>query len=279
MSSREKRYIVSGRKRIEGWFGRVDAEIFHLLTAYQRRHALGGSVAEIGLHHGKSFIALCLALQPGEQAYGIDLFESQHLNLDDSGSGVRAQVERNLSRAGIARSSVVLDGRSSDQVSREDILSRVGPVRFFSVDGGHWTAIVKSDLKLAESALAEHGIIALDDFLRPEWPEVSAGYFEWARERSRPIVPLAIGFNKLYLCAQEFRERYSSALRESAFLRLYCSKRYALAGCEIDIYQRFAQPEWDLRTRLREYAKLYHPQLYWQVKALRPRLARLVSRR
>jgi len=216
-------YVVKGRKTVQGWFFRVDAEIFHLLTACQNAHALDGGVAEIGLHHGKSFIALCLSLQLGQRAYGIDLFDSQHLNFDRSGKGDRSIVEQNLVRAGVDLSSVVLDGRPSDQVSAPDILKAVGHVRFFSIDGGHWAGIVRNDLRLAEATLGECGVIALDDFLRAEWPDVSTGYFEWLRERSRPIVPLAIGCNKLYLCEERYRALYRKCWMIPAFSR--CSSQ------------------------------------------------------
>ena len=261
------RYVVKGRKKIHGWFGRVDAEIFHLLTACQNANALDGAVAEIGLHHGKSFIALCLSLQPGQRAYGIDLFDSQHLNFDQSGKGDRSIVEQNLARAGVDLSSVILDGRSSDQVSAADILRAAGPVRFFSIDGGHWAEIVRNDLRLAEATLGECGVIALDDFLRAEWPDVSTGYFEWLRERSTPIVPLAIGLNKLYLCNERYRPLYRKVLDDSSFLKVFHSKHYDFGGSEIRVYQKFPLPEeWNLRTRIEEYLRLYHPDLFVRLR-------------
>jgi hypothetical protein len=261
------RYVVKGRRQVQGWFGRVDAEIFHLLTACQNAQALDGGVAEIGLHHGKSFIALCLSLQHGQRAYGIDLFDNQHLNFDRSGEGDRSIVEQNLVRAGVDMSSVILDGRSSDQVSAPDILEAVGHVRFFSIDGGHWTGIVRNDLRLAEATLGECGVIALDDFLRAEWPDVSTGYFEWFRERSRPIVPFAIGFNKLYLCEERYRALYRKVLDDSSFLKVFLSRHYDFGGTDIYVYQKFALPEeWNLRTRIEEYIKLYHPDLYVRLR-------------
>jgi hypothetical protein len=261
-------YVVKGRKTVQGWFFRVDAEIFHLLTACQNAHALDGGVAEIGLHHGKSFIALCLSLQLGQRAYGIDLFDSQHLNFDRSGKGDRSIVEQNLVRAGVDLSSVILDGRPSDQVSAPDILKAVGHVRFFSIDGGHWAGIVRNDLRLAEATLGECGVIALDDFLRAEWPDVSTGYFEWLRERSRPIVPLAIGCNKLYLCEERYRALYRKVLDDSSFLKVFLSTHYDFGGNDIPVYQKFAWPEgWNLRTRVEEYIKLYHPDLYVRLRA------------
>ena len=278
MSSADRKYIVTGRKRVEGWFSRIDAEIFYSITALQNAAAWDGGVVEIGLHHGKSFIALCLALKAGQRAYGVDIFENQDLNVDRSGSGNRAIVDRNLTRAGIDTSSVVLDGRSSEQVAPEDILRSVGRVRFFSIDGGHWADIVRHDLRLAEQTIAVHGVVALDDFLRPEWPEVSAGYFAWVAARSQPIVPFAIGFNKLYLCDAAYAARYQQALSASGFLNAFISKRYDFGGVDIPIYQAAPLPEWRWKTRLTHHLRLFHPELYVRLKSVQSSLFRAAHR-
>ena len=123
----------------------------------------------------------------------MDIFQNQRLNKDLSGKGDRTVFESNLAKFGIGRERVFIDTRSSQQVQPTDILNAVGPVRFFSVDGGHWLEIVQTDLRLAESSLSDHGVIALDDFHRPEWPDVSAGYFAWYASRSRLIVPFPSG--------------------------------------------------------------------------------------
>src|SRR5690606_5984717 len=144
--------------------------------------------------------ALCLGLLPHQRAYGIDIFEAQSFNIDWSGKGSQHIVEDNLRRFGISQPSVILDARSSNLVMADDILSSVGRVRFFSIDGGHWRSIVASDLSLAEAVLADQGVIALDDFLRSEWPDVSLGFFHWYENGPKSIRPFAVGHNKLYLC-------------------------------------------------------------------------------
>ena len=272
MGDPQRQYILRSGNRISGWFYRLDAEIFCSITNYQNRNALDGSVVEIGLHHGKSFIALCLSLQHEERAYGIDLFEQQSLNLEESGKGNKRLVEGNLEAAGVNPSRVVLDARPSTSVTPGDIVGSVGAVRFFSIDGGHQIDVVRSDLLLAEQTLAEHGVIALDDFLRPEWPDVSAAYFVWYAQKSRSIVPFAMGCNKLYLCEQSHVAAYQEILRSSEFLGFFLSKHYNFCGNEIPVYQRFLQPHWAWKKRAMEYVKLFHPDLYVSYRALRSRL-------
>lgn len=254
-------YVRSGSKTVAGWLARVDGEIFVEVMRHQREQGLAGAVAEIGVHHGRSFIALCLGLQPGEMAYAIDIFEDQAKNLDRSGLGDRAQFEANLERFGIEKGTVFIDARGSDEVAPHDILSKVGPVRVFSVDGGHWREIVVNDLKLAASVLSDHGVIVLDDFMRPEWPDVSLGLFEWFESSDKSVVPFAIGYNKLYLCRRDDVDAYQRAVATD-FLSAFQSKTYNFLGVEVPVFQTYQLPEWGKRDRLLAYLRLYHPDLY-----------------
>jgi hypothetical protein len=267
-------YVRWGSKAVAGWLSRVDGQLFVEVMDYQRDHGIGGGVAEIGVHHGRSFIALCLGLQDGDKAYAIDIFEDQAKNLDRSGLGDRAQFEANLARFGIGKDRVIIDARGSDEVAPDDIVSKVGPVRFFSVDGGHWREIVSSDLRLAASTLSEQGVIALDDFMRPEWPDVSLGLFDWFENSDKSVVPFAIGFNKLYLCRRERVGMYQGAV-DTDYLRSFQSKSYNFLGVEVPVFQTYQLPEWGRQDRLLAYLRLYHSDVYaWIIK----RKARLQHR-
>jgi len=255
-------YARTGRNRVKGWFSRIDAEIFRLLAEAQSQRNLTGSMVEIGLHQGKSFIALCLSLKDTEKAYGVDLFENQALNLDQSGKGSRTHLETNLASFGIDLSRVVLDARSSDAVTALEIINAAGRVRFFSIDGGHWLDIVAKDLLLAEQSLLEYGVIALDDFHSPEWPEVSAGYFAWWTKRGSAIVPFAFGLNKLYLCFEGYADLYRGILQESDFLTAFLAKQCQFQGQQIPIYRPAVSPHVSFRRRAVQYLKLVHPDAY-----------------
>jgi hypothetical protein len=265
------RYVQYQRNEVEGWLSRIDAEIILAVQHAQNESNLIGSAVEIGLHHGKSFIALCMGLRDGEVAYGIDLFENQDLNLDHSGRGNALLLEKNLLRFGISRDRIFLDARASEQVTPTDILSTAGPARIFSIDGGHWQDVVINDLRLAESVMADCGVIALDDFHRSEWPEVSAGYFSWRQDRNRDIVPFAIGFNKLYLCLRDKGPFYQAALLSSEFLQKFLVKKSNLQGDEVLVYQSFMLPEFTLIRRLQEHLRLYYPELYFRARTWRSR--------
>jgi hypothetical protein len=255
-------YIRHGSKHVAGWLFRVDGQLFLEILTYQRAAEIRGAVAEIGVHHGRSFIPLCLGLRGDESAYAIDIFDDQAKNLDRSGHGDRDRFEANLRRYGIDKNRVVVDARASDEVTPQDVLAKVGRVRFFSVDGGHWREIVSSDLKLAASVLSDSGVIALDDFMRPEWPDVSLGLFDWFETSDKSIRPFAIGYNKLYLCRDDQVTAYQLLIEQSDFLRAFRSKFYKFLGTDVPVMQSFQLAEWGMRERLVAYLKLYHPDLY-----------------
>jgi hypothetical protein len=261
-------YFVRGRKQVGGWLGRIDAEIFRILLNYQVSCNLGGSVAEIGVHHGKCFIGLCLSMQEGERAYCIDVFEDQHLNIDSSGKGNRLILERNLRHFNVDITRLIIRAASSFDIQASDIVDEAGPIRFFSIDGGHWAAIVKHDLNLAEASLADHGIVALDDFLRSEWPDVSAGFFSWASEHKGSIVPFCIGFNKLYLCHEQWREQFQSIIVNDQFTSNCIIKRTKFQNVELPVFSEFVPPESGLRTQCRVLLRLFCPDMYVHLRRI-----------
>lgn len=264
-------YCTKGKDRVDGWLGSIDARILYVILLNQIDRAISGSVAEIGVHHGKSFILLCLALKNNEKAYAIDVFEQQELNLDGSGRGDRVVFCENLRRFGVDADSdaIKIDARSSLDVSPADIIDSAGRIRLFSIDGGHWRSIVRHDLHLAERVISDDGVIALDDILRPEWPEVTIGYYDWYENSSKNLVPFAIGFNKLYLCRKEQREAYAHSLMNDSILKVHFNKYYGLFGYEVPIFQRYLLPEFGVRQRVLEFARLYHPSLYQRMSVLR----------
>ena len=61
-------YCATGRKQVHGWLNPVDAEMFLQILLLQDSLGIQGGTAEIGVHHGKSFIPLCLGLRDNERA-------------------------------------------------------------------------------------------------------------------------------------------------------------------------------------------------------------------
>ncbi len=260
-------YAKRGKNLIDGWFARSDAEIFLSLLAHQSTHGHLGAIAEIGVHHGKSFIMMALA-NDGNKCYAIDIFGQQKLNVDRSGKGDKNIFLRNLARFEIAPDRVVIDERLSSDVTPQDIIGAVEKISFFHVDGGHHLAAIAHDLILAEAVMTDHGIIAVDDVFRPEWPEVSMGTFLHLGKSDCELVIFAIGFNKSYLCHKSHAKEYQAALLKNDFLRMFLAKKYQVSRNEILVFQHYPLPEWGITTRVRNYLKTYHPDFAYLVSRI-----------
>jgi hypothetical protein len=69
------------------------------------------------------------------------------------------------------------------------------------------------DLSTAKGALAEGGIIILDDCFNDAWPGVSDGVHRYFSQ-PRSIVPFGIGAGKTFYGQPAFAQRYSAVLKK-----------------------------------------------------------------
>jgi hypothetical protein len=204
-------YLKHGQELVKGWLFPGAPQAIVLLSDEQRSSRLSGGVAEIGVHHGKLFILLYLLSSQDERAVAIDLFSHQNLNVDHSGAGDLKQFKRNLHRHADTSRLVIHEGDSTQLTAERMLELGRGPFRLISIDGGHTAEITAHDLATAEGALAEGGIIILDDCFNEEWPGVSDGVHRYFSE-PRTIVPIGIGANKTFFCQRAFAERYAGVL-------------------------------------------------------------------
>jgi hypothetical protein len=194
--------------QVEGYTSYFDAQLFDLLLAAQSESGIAGSMAEIGVHHGRSYFILARARRGDEKALAIDVFEDDALYRDPFGLGRGVRFKQNCARLGVALDASEIFTGLSTKLDAGEIRRRVGPVRFFSVDGGHRHDDVAHDIRLAAASLHPRGIIVADDFMNPQWPEVSLALVEWLRGAGNPLAPFLSTSSKLYLCARSEKAFY-----------------------------------------------------------------------
>ncbi len=221
-----ERYCARGHRAVEGWLSPVAIETIRLLADTQHTADLVGAVCEIGVHHGRLFILLCLFRRAGERALAYDLFGRQDENVDGSGAGDIARLRANLARHGVSDDRVVIVEANSLALSAARIRADAGgPVRLFSIDGGHTAAATRNDLALAAGALAPGGLVVLDDFFNEAWPGVAegaCGFMAASAAPGRPLVPVAIAGNKfMFTTDADWANHYQEAIMRSVLRAEY----------------------------------------------------------
>lgn len=203
-------FALEGHKQIEGWLSAHTLSLLYYLDKFQDGHDINGNIAEIGVYQGRFFIGLCLMLRHGEKAAAIDVFEDQHLNLDQSGVGDYEKFCHNLTLAlGNWQHITTIIKADSATVTNNQLLQSIGgcKIRMFSIDGCHTATHTKSDLLLAAQAIQPGGIVILDDYENQAWPGVQQGLNSFL-QRSDILAPFALAYNKLYLTTTDYLPAY-----------------------------------------------------------------------
>jgi hypothetical protein len=238
---------VKNMDRVHGWLLPEAARCIVCLDDAQRRNGVRGSVAEIGVHHGKLFILLCLLRNEGEIAVGYDLFGRQDQNIDASGKGALEVLRDHLQHMNVDASGVKLITANSLELTAAGVLGdSESPVRLFSIDGGHTADITRNDLSIAAEAIADDGVIILDDFFNEAWPGVATGTVQFLRDNPKMLVPFAILGNKVFFASTD---AVADAFRQVLSQSKIVAERLVRKGSEFFGHPVFVA--YDPRTVLR----------------------------
>jgi hypothetical protein len=212
-----QKYLRSRIYSVNGYLKSLDARLIVALAAWQTTNKILGNLAEIGVHHGKLFFLLALSRQSGEKSLAIDLFEDDEMNAATRFGGRSRAFSTHAANLNVTFESTEVLKADSLTLTSDDIMRRVGRVRIFSVDGGHLYHHVAHDLPLAFSTLTPGGVIVVDDFCNPEWPDVTSATYDFVRTQQGKIVPAILTRNKLYLAPPDIASAYGeSATRFAA---------------------------------------------------------------
>lgn len=240
-----------------GWLQAQTLDVLEVIRDAQDDAGVSGAVAEIGVYHGKLFLGLHLLVPAGTKAVAIDSFTDQSANPDEAGGSLTA-FEANVRRWG-EWSSVTVAVTDSMSLMADEVLALAdGPVRFFSVDGGHTCEATASDIAIAEAVLSKGGVLILDDIFNEQWPGVMDGAMAHL-DAGSALIPFGIGFNKTYFTnSAEHAERYRTALREAFVGSLTTYHRTtAFRGHAVELLMRARPTPRNLLRRHPQARRLY----------------------
>lgn len=208
------RYLAI-RDRMAGWFSPGAARLFAWVNRIQKEAGVVGDLFEIGVHQGKSTVLLGLMTDFRKESLGVcDLFDSQERNVTGSGNGNKGIFLSNFDSYVGNRDFLRVYEKSSGELTLEETGTRC---RFFYIDGGHLAEEVFGDLRLAEKALLEQGIIVADDYFNNVWPGVSEGVCRFLMQNPGRLVPLAVGFHRILLVRSAAQKWYLGRLRSKGW--------------------------------------------------------------
>ena len=210
-----REYLGGDFAKVQGWC------LAHLWQSVEplRQAVLAaggnGPVAEIGVFHGKFFIALVKAMGAAAENYAIDVFDQQQFNLDKAGPGNLQKFKDNLALTGVAQSRVTILRTDSMWLTRADaerIRTASGGFSMFSVDGCHLAEHTINDLIFAQEVTLPQGVIFIDDYYNADWPGVQEGIAKYYLNHAARFVPLFYSANKLVLCNLSYHKIYLDAV-------------------------------------------------------------------
>ena len=200
------RFIDRDLYLIRGFMHPADALAFSMIMSFQDASNWAGGLAEIGVYYGRSLSLMAVgAKAQASKVLGMDLFDID---------GQQDYVRKVLKDRGLEAAVTLLPGSSLD-LHPEDVLAACGNVRLFSIDGGHELEHINSDAELATASLSPQGVIAFDDFMNPQYPDLSRGIISFLESNSARIVPFAITKAKLYACTPATYEAFRGMMEQA----------------------------------------------------------------
>ncbi len=166
-------------EKIPGFFNYDDAQHFQLVLRMQTLMGVTGDLLEIGSWQGRSASFMSFYIQPGEKLIVSDVFSTPANDVYPEYPSVE-DVKANIIKTNpnIAVSQLMfLEGNSASMQMPPDV-----NIRFAHVDGGHSFQECYQDLINIAPRMIPNGVVVIDDYDHPDWPEVKPATDTWLKE-------------------------------------------------------------------------------------------------
>jgi len=156
-------------QRIPGFFNKDDALHFALMLGYQAVAGIEGDVLEIGSWFGRSTAFIAYYIGDHGRLLVCDAFQLESTDQYDNRPSIE-QFRSNLLQHAPAFDIARLDIYPC--LSADLKLPKDTRLRFAHVDGGHGFDEALHDLRLVADFVAQGGVVVVDDYAHPRWPDV-----------------------------------------------------------------------------------------------------------
>ncbi len=238
MISGLSQYLDEAYLAIEGWVETEALWVLEQVSDFQKESQIDGGFCEIGVHHGRFFIAMEHLCSPGQRGLAMDIFDMQDLNIDRSGSGSLDQFRMNIEKYAKDASRIFTAKCDSTTAEARKIIEDFGCLfRLFSVDGGHTFQHIVADLGVAEARLANGGAVFVDDYCNPGFPGVTEGLIVYLRNGGS-LTPVCAAGGKMLLTTISYAERMRQFLAKRLESRPVRTRLTGLCGYPYLVYRK-----------------------------------------
>ncbi|MEM7766070.1 MAG: class I SAM-dependent methyltransferase [Pseudomonadota bacterium] len=177
---------------IEGWM--TASAVISSLVALdtQREIGIAGNFLEIGSWHGKS---AALWLQAAKSPETVTLMDI----------AARDELGENMQRLS-DRYGVACDIIKRSSLSYNEPIGKPRSMRVIHIDGDHSAAGISNDIELTAGLLHPHGVMIIDDFMNPRFPQITEVTFDFVRRHTNRFSIVLVGGNKGFLVSAKFHD-------------------------------------------------------------------------
>lgn len=178
--------FLNSSSDVDGWFAKEAAAVWDAILSFQNVIGIAGHFLEIGVWKGKSAMMAALHVKPSEVLMLVD-----PLALGDAVTNIR----------GLSPNADIRTFQAASRYLRKsnEFNAMRSSFRWIHIDGKHTGQDVTIDMGIADDLLDENGMLVVDDFFSPAYPQVSQAVFRYIERHPYSFQLVICGFQKAYL--------------------------------------------------------------------------------
>lgn len=173
-------YLALGQHMVRGMTSVTAMRVLDAVLAAQDGR-FQGNLVELGAFEGRVSVLMGLHRRTGEQLVCVDRFDWPCPCTQD-------RLATNLTNFGV-RDAVIVAADSAELAVGDPNLQQI---RFAHIDAGHRPADLLHDLELIFAGLGPGGVVAVDDMVHPEFPELTAACLSFVADRDDVVLAAII---------------------------------------------------------------------------------------